>query len=238
MIWNVVGSIATAVAVIVALIANYRTNRNNEKNRKLQIALLRQQRVQKKLDEMVQNVMQLRKSMNSVAMLNYTSKFTDNTFSIDDMHYLEHLAAEGADRTANLMLQMEILKNRDSALPMLNCFKKVWSDYGLWSRCITTLFQCKNTRQETDLDREQIKSLCIVIIDEMRRRLVEVNVSYGKLLDDVQKYKKEPLDQAQEVMRLFGREMAREIQLQKKALHTKVIEFLCVEQKRIDDIVE
>lgn len=37
MIWTAVGAIATAVVVIVALYVNYRANRNNEKNRKLQI---------------------------------------------------------------------------------------------------------------------------------------------------------------------------------------------------------
>ena len=236
MIWTAVGAIATAIAVIVALIANYRTNKNNEKNRKLQIALLRQQRAQKKLDEMVQNVMRLSKSMNSLDMLNYTSKFTNNTFLVEDMHNLEHLAADGADWAANLTLQMEMLKNRDNALPMLECFKSVWEDFGLWSRCISTLFQCKY--QATASDQEELKSLYSEILGEMKNRLMKVNVGYSALVDGFQKIKEEPFAIAQEVVEMFGAEMAREIQLKKKALQEKVVEFIRVEQKRIDDMVE
>ena len=235
--WTAIGAIATALAVIAALLGNYRTNRNNEKNRKLQIALLRQQRDQRKLDEMVQNVMQLSRSLNSFEMMHYSSKFKDGVFSEGDRRVLEQMTVENAARATNLSLQMEMLKNYESAKPMLDYFWEIWKDYGLWSISISTLFQCMSTSQETQQE-EDITVLTEKIVSNMRAKLLEIDAHYSVVLEGLLKNKDNPMSQAQAIMELFGIEMARIIQRKCEILSNKVIEFIRVEQKRIDDMVE
>lgn len=234
--WTAIGAIATALAVIAALLGNYRTNRNNEKNRKLQIALLRQQRDQRKLDEMVQNVMQLSRSLNSFEMMHYSSKFKDGVFSEGDRRVLEQMTVENAARATNLSLQMEMLKNYESAKPMLDYFWEIWQDYGLWSISISTLFNCKSAPQETRQE-EVIVAMAKKIVGDMVAKLIEINENYRVALENLLKDKDNPITQAQVIMEVFGVEMTRLIQRKCEILSNKVIEFIRIEQKRIDDIV-
>lgn len=235
--WTAVGAIATAVAVIVALIANYRTNRNNEKQRALQVALLRQQRAQKKLDEMVQNVMQLRKNLNSFDIMYYSSKYKDGAFTVEDRRVLEHLTEEYSAKAADLSLQMEMLKNQVSAKPMLDYFWEVWQDYGLWSISISTLSQCISAPKETRWEEEAV-ALTGKIVSGMKAKLVEIDENYSVVLEDWLKDKETPTSQAQTIMEMFGVEMSKLIQRKCEVLSNKVVEFIRVEQKRIDDMVE
>lgn len=237
MIWTAVGAIATAVAVIVALFANYRTNRNNEKNRELQIALLRQQRAQKKLDEMVQNVMELRKNLNSFDIMHYSSKFKDNSFTVEDRRVLERLTEEYSAKAVDLSLQMEMLKNHESAKPMLDCFWEVWGDYGLWSISISTLFKCMSASQDVQED-EAVVALAEKIVSEMEAKLEEIDGNYKAVLEGFLKDKVGPIAQAQAIMEMFGVEMMRLIQRKCEVLSNKVVAFIRIEQKRIDDMVE
>lgn len=237
MIWTAVGAIATAVAVIVALFANYRTNKNNEENRKLQVALLRQQRAQKKLDEMVQNVMQLSRNLNSFDMMHYSAKFKDDTFTVEDRRVLERLTVEYSAKASDLSLQMEMLKNHESAKPMLDYFWEIWEDYGLWSISISTLFKCMSASQEVRQE-NNVVALTEKIVRDMKAKLVEIDGNYRAVLEDFLKDKEGPIVQAKAIMEMFGVEMARLIQRKCEVLSNKVIAFIRVEQKRIDDMVE
>ena len=235
MIWTAVGAIATTIAVIVALLENYRMNKDNEKNRKLQISLLRQQRDQKKLDEMVQNVMQLSKSLNSFEMMHYSSKFKAGVFREEDRRVLEQMTVENAARATDLSLQMEMMKNYESAKPMLDYFWGIWQDYGLWSISISTLFNCKCAPQE--VAQEDIVAMAKKIVGDMVAKLIEINENYRVALENILKDKDNPITQAQAIMEVFGVEMTRLIQRKCEILSNKVIEFIRIEQKRIDDIV-
>lgn len=236
--WTAIGAGATALAVITALFANYRTNRNNEKNRKLQIALLRQQRAQKKLDEMVQNVMQLSKSMDSLEILHYSLKFTNNTFTVEDKFFLEHLAAEGSDSATKLTIQMVMLNNQNSAQPMLDCFWEIWSDYGLWSSSISTLYNGMNVPKRTNHEPEVLRIIEDKIVKDMMDKTVKINVRYKSIFDKLLKNEKDSMARARVVLSVFGPEIAGLIQRKKDVLNKKVIDFIRVEQKRIDAIVE
>ena len=236
--WTAVGAIATAVAVIVALIANYLTNRNNAENRKLQVDLLRQQRAQKKLDEMVQNVMQLSKSMNALDIVYYSMKFKDDTFTVEDRRALEHLTVEGSCNAVNLIWQMEMLKNHDSAQPMLDCFWDVWGDYGCWSSYISALFRCMCVPKETQLEREEARSLTEMLIEDMVNKTLTMDANYKSVLDDLLKNKKELIARAQAVMGEFGMAIAGRIQQKSDVLYDKMKEFIRIEQERIEAIVK
>lgn len=224
--WPAVGAIATAVAVMVALYVNYRTNR-------LQILLLRQQRAQEKLDEMVQNVMQLRKNMNTFDIMYYSSKFKDDTFTVEDRRVLEHLTEEYSAKAADLTLQMEMLKNHESAKPMLDYFWEIWEDYGLWSISISTLFQYMSASQEVRQE-SNVVALTEKIVHDMKTKLVEIDRNYRAVLAEFLKDKDVPIVQAQAIMEMFGVEMTKLIQRKCAVLSNKVIEFVRIEQERID----
>lgn len=235
--WTAIGAIATAGAVVVALFANHRTNKNNEKNRKLQIALLRQQRDQKKLDEMVQNLMYLCKGINSLDIIYYSLKFKDNTFTIEDRRALEKFTVDGSCNAINLVWQIEVLKNRDSARPMMDCFWEVWADYGFWASCISTLFQSMCAPQETPQEREEERRLTEMLINNMEAKTIAINAQYKSVFDDLLKAKKELMDQARAVMGVFGMEIAGQIHKKNNALYDRMKEFIHVEQERITGIV-
>lgn len=142
MIWTAVGAIATTVAVIVALVANYRTNRNNEKNRGLQIALLRQKREQQKLDELVQNVILLSKMLQPLDILHYSSKFVEEKFTQEDCSYLESLAVNDESMMTKMYI-LETIWKGDSVRSVLTRLHELRKNYGLWSRSVTVMFQYK-----------------------------------------------------------------------------------------------
>lgn len=237
MIWTAIGAIATTAAVMVALIANHRTNKNNAENRRLQVALLRQQRAQKKLDEMVQNVMQLCRGINSLDMVNYSFKFKSNTFSVEDRRALEQFTVEGSCNAMNLVWQMEMLKNQESAQLMLGCFWDVWADYGFWSSCISALFRCMCASQKTPQEQEEVRLLMEIVIDKMVNKTIAIDADYKLVFDDLLKNKKELKDRAQAVMSIFGVEFAERIRRKKDDLYEQIKEFIRVEQERIDGIV-
>ena len=225
--WTAVGAIATAVAVIVALYVNCRTNR-------LQILLLRQQRAQKKLDEMVQNVMRLSQIMNPIEMSNFSSKFAEGNFTEGDMRTLEHIATEGSGLATNSTVQMVMLKNQDSARPMLDHFWNMWNDYNLWSRSISLLFQCEKTYP--DVGQWDDSAVFEEIINDMVQWIVQTDSNSQRAIGDLLK-EGNLRHKARTLLRLLGVGMAKDLLQRKKTLYEKVIEFVCVEQQRIDDMV-
>lgn len=235
MIWTAVGAIATAVAVIVALIANYRTNKNNEENRKLQIALLRQQRAQKKLDEMVQNVIQLNKMMSPRDIQRYSSRFVEEKFTQEDCSYLEALAVDDESMMTKIRVLDAVWKGA-SLSSVLTCLRELREDYGLWSRSVTTTFQYKKDYKGFGA-RYFGEDVVPRIVREMLDKYVArdpANSDFAKrvLADESNFYEK-----AKSVLKEFGPAMAKCIQCQKNKLEKALQEVVCMEQKRIDDIV-
>ena len=71
----------------------------------------------------------------------------------------------------------------------------------------------------------------------MKAKLVEIDENYRAVLKDFLKDKEAPIEQAQAIMEMFGVAMSGLIQRKCAVLSNKVIEFIRVEQKRIDDMV-
>ncbi len=233
--WTAIGAIATAVAVIIALLANYKTNKNNEKNRKLQIALLRQQRDQKKLDEMAQNVMQLSKSMRPLDILHYSSKLIDDKFTVEDCRFLEQLAVDDECRTANIFIQIAILENYDSAKPVLDRLQELRQNYGLWSRSVSTLFKHKSFYKGF-MPPAESERIVGQIVKEMLCKCMEYDAE-GRAMADAISGSGNMFEKAILVMNMFEVVMAKCIQQQKDLLEKELLNFVKIEQKRIDDIV-
>ena len=65
--WTAIGSVATTIALIIAFKSINASNKQNRENPKLQILLIRKEQEQKRLDEMVNNI------------LDFSSKWIDKT---------------------------------------------------------------------------------------------------------------------------------------------------------------
>lgn len=236
MIWTAVGAIATTIAVIVALFANYWANRNNKKNRDLQISLLRQQRAQKKLDELVQNVMQLSKSMRPLDILYYSSKLIEDKFTIEDCRFLEQLAVDDECGTANIYIPIAILENYDSAKPVLDGLHELRQNYGLWSRSVSTLFKHKSLYRGFMVPSES-ERVVGQIVKDMLCKCIEYDAE-GQVMADAISGSGNMFEKAIVVMNMFERVMAKCIQQQKNMLEKELLNFVRIEQKRIDRIAE
>lgn len=235
MIWTAVGAIATAVAVIVALFANYRTNKNNEENRKLQVALLRQQRAQKKLDEMVQNVISLNKMMRPLDVLHYSSRFVEEKFTQEDRSYLESLAVDDESMMTKISVR-EAVWTDDSVRAVLTCLHELRKNYGLWSRSVMMLFQYK--RDYKGFGAWYFGEDVPKVVKEMLDKCVACDPEYNNFAKSVLEAECDFYEKAKSVLKVFGPEMAKRIQHQKNKLEKELREFVRVEQKRIDDMVE
>lgn len=234
--WTAIGAIATALAVIAALFANYKTNKNNEKNRKLQIALLRQQRAQKKLDELVQNVMQLSKSMRPFDILYYSSKLIEDKFTVEDSRFLEQLAIDDECGTANISIQIEILENYNSAKPVLDRLHELRQNYGLWSRSVSTLFKYRSLYRGFMVPSET-ERIVGQIVKDMLCKCMEYDAE-GCAMADAISGSGNMFEKAIVVMNMFEMVMAKCIQQQKDLLEKEMLNFVRIEQKRIDGIAE
>ena len=67
--WTAIGSIATAIAMIIAFRSISVSNKQNRENRKLQVVLIRREQEQKRLDEMVNNILEIIHSIKPIDVI-------------------------------------------------------------------------------------------------------------------------------------------------------------------------
>ncbi len=77
--WTAIGSVATTIALIIAFRSINASNKQNRENRKLQILLIRKEQEQKRLDEMVNNILEIIHSIKPIDVLDFSSKWIDKT---------------------------------------------------------------------------------------------------------------------------------------------------------------
>ena len=89
--WTAIGSVATTIALIIAFRSINASNKQNRENRKLQILLIRKEQEQKRLDEMVNNILEIIHSIKPIDVLDFSSKWIDKTFTTEDRHKIDHM---------------------------------------------------------------------------------------------------------------------------------------------------
>ena len=77
--WTAIGSVATTIALIIAFKSINASNKQNRENPKLQILLIRKEQEQKRLDEMVNNILEIIHSIKPIDVLDFSSKWIDKT---------------------------------------------------------------------------------------------------------------------------------------------------------------
>ena len=76
--WTAIGSIVTFVALIATFIALFFSNKQEKKNRRLQVLLLSQEQQQKRLDELVNSILDIISDIDLFNLSNYSKKIRDN----------------------------------------------------------------------------------------------------------------------------------------------------------------
>ena len=67
--WTAIGSVATTIALTIAFRSINASNKQNRENRKLQILLIRKEQEQKRLDEMVNNILEIIHSIKPIDVI-------------------------------------------------------------------------------------------------------------------------------------------------------------------------
>ena len=106
--WTAIGSVATTIALIIAFKSINASNKQNRENPKLQILLIRKEQEQKRLDEMVNNILEIIHSIKPIDVLDFSSKWIDKTFTTEDRHKIDHIAEQ--DQLNNIRLNIQLIK--------------------------------------------------------------------------------------------------------------------------------
>ena len=235
--WTAIGAIATALAVIAAFVTIYSSIRQNRNSRILQIRLIKQQQAQQRLDDMVNNVLNINYNMNPFHIMHYSNKLTSNSFTAEDRQALEKLAVDDNLNSTNLNLQLIRLNNYTSAKSLLNCLNRIRADYGLWSRTVNSLFQFKCFSEALEQQVDAIEQAINIMKSEMVDKLIEIDPRYRQIMKEVLQSEEKPINQALAVLQAFEAEIARYIQKQQGDFEKKLTLFVKSEQQRIDDMI-
>lgn len=233
--WTAIGSIATAIALIFAYWSINISNKQNRDNRNLQILLLKREHEQKKLDDIVANILEINNGINPISILDFSAKMINKTFTTKDRQMIDTIANQDMVNNIKLNIQFTKSNNFPSANILLAHLNKIRENYGLWAKSINLLHLYANSQNElTKLEQENaIKNLTF----EMSEKCKEIDFRYESIIADIYRQKTDIFLIALNVMTIFESEMASQIQNQKKIFERELYEFIKKEQERIDKII-
>lgn len=233
--WTAIGSIATTIALIFAFKSINASNKQNKENRKLQISLIRKEQEQKRLDEMVNNILEIIHSIKPIDVLDFSSKWIDGAFTTEDRHKLDHMAEQDQLNYTRLNIQLIKFKNYPTAKPLLARLDIIRDLYGQWVRCINLLHLFLES--EDKLPVEEREKTIVNIVNQMVD-ICKRNPEYTPIISDICKEKSKIENIARDVMNIFESEISKQIQAHKLAFEKELYEFVKKEQERIDSIID
>lgn len=233
--WTAIGAITSLLMTVAAFATVYSSIVQNEKSRKLQIKLIRQQQAQQRLDDMVGTILNISHNINPFHIFNYSSKLTSNRFTEEDRNALERLTIDDYFNNINLTIHTIRLNSYQSSKTLLNRLQQIRTDYGLWSGIVNTLSQFDPNTATSD---PQIEQAVLQMTSEMKNRCLEIapqtEVHFSVIFDQ----KTDVLDRALKVLGVFETICAQNIQKQQRMLDHELIQFVKGEQLRIDRMIE
>ena len=233
--WTAIGSIVTFVALVATFIALFFSNRHEKKNRQLQVLLLRQEQQQKRLDEMVENILEIFSDIDLFNLSNYSKKIKDNNISIEDRYQIDNLSSKSEYNYNKLQLQYIKLNNYASVQPILHHLNAIRVDYGIWAKCVAMILvylQDQETAQKENLD--IIKSA----YNEMLAKCVEIDPQSVSLLNARKNHFFESfIEDYKDALIVFSYVLTQKLLKEKEIFMNELKAFIKNEQKRIDNIV-
>lgn len=233
--WTAISAITSFLMAIAAFATIYSSVRQGEKDRDLQIKLLRQQQARQQLDDMATNIMAICRNMNPFHILEYSFKLVNNNFTEEDRYLLEKLTVDNYYNQTNLTIQTDRLGNYQSAKSLLKRLKQMHQDYGLWSSTVTTLSKMLGS---AELSNPLIEKAIHQMTIEMASRCQKIAPHYQQTIATIIGQEDIAIEKAKKILNIFQTEMARHIQQQQMELNRELTEFVKYEQKRIDKLIE
>lgn len=233
--WTAISAITSFLMAIAAFATIYSSVRQGEKDRDLQIKLLRQQQARQQLDDMATNIMAICRNMNPFHILEYSFKLVNNNFTEEDRYLLEKLTVDNYYNQTNLTIQTDRLGNYQSAKSLLKRLKQIHQDYGLWSSTVTTLSKMLGS---AELSNPLIEKAIHQMTIEMASRCQKIAPHYQQTIATIIGQEDIAIEKAKKILNIFQTEMARHIQQQQMELNRELTEFVKYEQGRIDKLIE
>lgn len=228
--WTAIGSIVTFVAMIIAYWTIHVSDKQNKSNQRLQLLLVQREIEQRRLNELVENIMIINDSMQPIVVADYSVKLTKGIFTEDDRHFIDEMAANDVSNNNRLSIQLIKYDRNEPAKKVLMLLSNMRQKYGEWVRDISllNLYKTSNVISPQDLNR---------MILTMSKISKDIFPEYEKTIDDAIKTKDNDLDKAINLMNIFCHVISTYLNEQKKIFEEELCAFVKEEQKRIDNIV-
>lgn len=228
--WTAIGSIATVIAMIIAYRTIYISVKQNKDNQKFQLLLVQREIEQKRLDELVENIMIINDSIRPIIVNDYSVKFIQGNFTEDDRHLIDEMAIK--DDLDNNRLNIQLMKydKNQSAKNVLVALSNLRQTYGIWVRDISilNLYKTNYVISPSELTR---------IISTMVKISKEIVPEHEKTIHDILKTGSSDLDKAINLMNIFCYAISTYLLKNKKIFEKELFAFVQKEQERIDDII-
>lgn len=228
--WTAIGSIVTFVAMIIAYLTIHISDKQNKSNQQLQLLLVQRDIEQKRLDELIENIMIINDSMQPIIVADYSVKLTNGIFTEDDRHFIDEMAAN--DDLNNNRLNTQLIKydKNESAKNVLIALSNLRLKYGEWVRNLSSLNAYKeyNMYLKSDLSR---------IIDIMINTSKEIAPKTEHDIHNILCSENSNLDKAMHLMNIYSHMIITYLLENKKVFEKELFAFVEKEQKRIDNMI-
>lgn len=228
--WTAIGSIVTFIAMIIAYWTIHISDKQNKSNQRLQLLLVQREIEQKRLDDLVENIMIINDSMQPIIVADYSVKLTKGIFTEDDRHFIDEMAANDISNNNRLSIQLIKYDRNESAKKVLITLSNMRQKYGEWVRDLSIL--------------NLYKTNYIISPDELRRMILtmakiskEIAPEYEKNIHNVINEKNNDLNKAINLMNIFCYTISAYLNEQKKIFEDELCAFVKEEQKRIDSMI-
>lgn len=227
--WTAIGSIVTFIAMIIAYWTIHVSDKQNKSNQRLQLLLVQREIEQKRLDELVENIMIINDSMQPIVVADYSVKLTKGIFTEDDRHFIDEMAVNDVSNNNRLSIQLIKYDRNEPAKKVLMLLSNMRQKYGEWVRDLSllNLYKTSNVISPQDLSR---------MILTMSKISKDIFPEYEKTIDDVIKTEDNDLDKAINLMNVFCYVISTDLNKQKKIFEEVLCAFVKEEQKRIDNM--
>lgn len=228
--WTAIGSIVTFIAMIIAYWTIHISDKQNKSNQRLQLLLVQREIEQKRLDDLVENIMIINDSMQPIIVADYSVKLTKGIFTEDDRHFIDEMVANDISNNNRLSVQLIKYDRNESAKKVLITLSNMRQKYGEWVRDLSIL--------------NLYKTNYIISPDELRRMILtmakmskEIAPEYEKNIHNVINEKNNDLNKAINLMNIFCYTISAYLNEQKKIFEDELCAFVKEEQKRIDSMI-
>lgn len=228
--WTAVGSIVTFVAMIIAYWTIHLSNKQNKANQKFQLLLIQYEIEQKRLDELVECIMDIHDSIQPAIALDLAQKLDSGILTPSDQSKIDSIGAKDQFYSNKLTILCLKYNKRKTVKNVLVCLGRLRDVYGELIRDVSVLNLYKSNKK-------YFQNILDNMIENMIRLSKECDPQCGKFIDEILCKETHDLDKALELMTLFSAVASSYIIDGKHGFERLLYDFVEKEQRRIDGML-